>query len=542
MGQSAQHRQICELQGAILTNGVIYARYSSHNQREESIEGQLRECKAYAEREKITVTGEYIDRAISGKTDNRASFQKMIKDAEKGQFSVVIVYKLDRFARNRYDSAIYKARLARSGVRVVSAMEAILDSPEGIILESVLEGMAEYYSANLAQNIKRGMVENARKCLATGGGRCLGYVTGPDKKYQIEPKGADTVRYIYELYDQGHTYKQIVDILNDQGRRTYTGNSFNKNSLSKILHNRRYVGDFVWSDIIIPGGMPQIVDRDLWERVQEKLKTKENAQSRQRGEYEYLLSGKLFCGRCGNGMIGDQGTSRNGKKHYYYSCSTKKHGGDCRKKSVRAWVIEDEVIRATVEQILRDEILEYIADRVMEYQERDSETSAILTAYREQLKEAQDSINGLMKAIEAGLYTDDMKARMEELAAKKADIHAKIQRAEQENVGVTHDEILFFLSQFKDGDINDINYRRRLIKTFVNSVWLYDDKIVITYNYSGDKNKVTLDMVNTALADAGIAECSNLVTLSPPQGTRTNMMFVRVFLFAWVFRYVIGME
>ena len=523
-------------------NGVIYARYSSHNQREESIEGQLRECKAFAERENIRIVGEYIDRAISGKTDDRADFQRMIRDSEKRNFSVVIVYKLDRFARNRYDSATYKAKLARSDVRVVSAMEAITNTPEGIILESLLEGMAEYYSANLSQNIKRGMTENARKCLATGGGRCLGYVTGPDKKYQIEPTGADTVRLIYSLYDQGHTYSQIVGILNMQGRRTYTGKPFNKNSLSKILHNRRYVGDFIWGDILVPGGMPQIISRDLWERVQEKLKTRENAPARQRGEYEFLLSGKLFCGRCGKGMIGDSGTSRNGEKHYYYTCSTKKHGGDCKKKSVRAWAIEDEVVRSTVENILKPGMLEHIADRVMAYQEDGNESIALLNTYRGQLKETQSAIDGLMKAIEAGLYTDDMKSRMEDLAARKSDIIARIDYEEKENVGITRKEILFFIGRIIDGDQNDIEYRRRLIKTFVNSVWLYDDKIVITYNYSGDKNKVTLDMVNTALADASIAECSNLVTLSPPQGTRTNMMFVRVFLFAWVFRYVIGIE
>ena len=317
-------------------NGVIYARYSSHNQREESIEGQIRECKRYAEQHNITIVGEYADRAITGRTDDRAEFQKMIRDAEKGHFQVVLVYKLDRFARNRYDSATYRLKLKKCGVKVASAMEAVQDGPEGIILEAVLEGMAEYYSANLSQNIKRGMTDNAMKCLATGGGRCLGYKTGPDKKYVIDPPAADTVRLIYEMYDQGHTYAHIVETLNNQGRTTFKGTPFNKNSLGKILHNRRYIGDYVWGDIVVEGGMPQIVDRDLWERVQAKLARKEKASARARGDYNYILSGKLFCGKCGKGMIGDHGTSRNGTKFYYYTCSTKKHGGSCSKKSVRA--------------------------------------------------------------------------------------------------------------------------------------------------------------------------------------------------------------
>lgn len=138
--------------------GVIYARYSSDNQREESIEGQLRECKAFAEKNDIQIVGTYIDRALSAKTDNRPDFQRMVKDSEKGLFDTVIVWKLDRFARNRYDSAHYKALLRKNGVKVISATEIIADTAEGILLESLLEGMAEYYSADLAEKVIRGSV------------------------------------------------------------------------------------------------------------------------------------------------------------------------------------------------------------------------------------------------------------------------------------------------------------------------------------------------------------------------------------------------
>lgn len=505
-------------------DGAIYTRYSSHNQREESIEGQLRECRRYAQREGIHIVEEYADRAQSGKTDNRADFQRMIKDAEKGRFSVIIVYKLDRFARNRYDSATYRAKLSRHGVKVVSAMEAVQDGPEGIILEAVLEGMAEYYSANLAQNIKRGMTENALKCLATGGGRCLGYYTGPDKKYHIDPAGADTVRLIYELYDQGSTYAAIVAELNAQGRTTLKGRPFNKNSLGKILHNRRYVGDYIWGDIVVEGGMPQIIDRDLWERVQERLERKEKASARARGEYEFLLSGKLFCGKCGNGMIGDSGTGRKGTTYHYYTCSAKKHGGTCTKKSVPAKALEDEVIRSTVQIILQDDMLEHIADRVIEYQAKDTESAVLIEEYRKSLRETQSSINGLMKAIEAGLYTEDMKTRMEELAFKKNDLTANIKREEVNLKGVTREELLFFLRRYRNGDPNDPAYRRKLVNTFINSIWLYDDKLVITYNYSGERNKITLDLVETALS--GQAEgCSDNACQSPPKETELVLEF-----------------
>ena len=153
---------------------VIYARYSSDNQREESIEGQIRECTAYAEKNSITVLKHYIDRAYSAKTDDRPEFQHMIKDSEKGLFDLILVWKLDRFARNRYDSARYKNQLKKNGVKVVSATELISDKSEGVLLESILEGMAEYYSADLAEKVSRGLTENALKCKHNGGPAPLG--------------------------------------------------------------------------------------------------------------------------------------------------------------------------------------------------------------------------------------------------------------------------------------------------------------------------------------------------------------------------------
>lgn len=514
-------------------SAVIYARYSSHNQREESIEGQIRECKRYAQINDVTIIAEYADRAISGKSDNRAEFQRMIRDAEKGRFGLVIVYKLDRFARNRYDSAMYKARLKKCGVKVVSATEHLSDTPEGIILEAMLEGMAEYYSANLSQNIKRGMMENALKGLATGGGRCLGYYTGPDKKYYIDEAGASTVRMIYEMYDQGHTYAHIVETLNNQGRKTYKGAPFNKNSLGKILHNRRYIGDYVWGDIVQEGGMPQIVDRDLWERVQRKLNRKQKASARARGEYDYILSGKLYCGRCGKPMIGDSGTSRNGAKHYYYTCSTKKHGGTCPKKSVRAAAIEDEVIRTTIQTILTDEMLEHIADKVMEYQARDTDSAILIEQYKNQLKETETAIAGILRAVEAGMFSPSMKDRMDELEGQKAELNADIEREQINQQRVSRDEVLFFLSQFKGGDPDDPDYKQRLVDTFVNSVWLYDDKLVLTYNYSGDDNKITPDMVNAGLSGKPNG-CSDNACQAPPPKTKANTFILCSGVFALV--------
>ena len=288
-------------------NAVIYARYSSEGQREESIDGQIRECMEYCAKNGMTVVKEYIDRALSAKTDNRPDFQRMIKDSAKGLFDVVVVWKLDRFARNRYDSAHYKAALKKNGVRVVSAKENIADGPEGIILESMLEGMAEYYSAELSVKVIRGHTENALKCKYNGGTPTFGFVIDADKHYQPDPVTAPVVLDIFKMYDTGSTMKQIVDHLNDLGVTTVRGKPADLNFVSGVLHNRKYIGEYQYRDIVVPNGIPALVPTDLFEHVQEQMKKNKKAPARHKAEDDYLLTTKLFCGTCKAMMVGESG-------------------------------------------------------------------------------------------------------------------------------------------------------------------------------------------------------------------------------------------
>ena len=223
---------------------VIYARYSSDNQREESIEGQIRECTAFAEKNGITILRHYIDRAFSAKTDNRPEFQNMIKDSGKKLFDIVIVWKLDRFARNRYDSARYKSLLKKNGVKVVSATEVISEGAEGIILESVLEGYAEYYSADLAEKVVRGMTDNALKCKFNGGTIPIGYVIDNEQHFQIDSITAPYILEVFKQYDSGATMTELRDWLNAEGVKNTRGNPITYNSIQHILNNRRYIGEF----------------------------------------------------------------------------------------------------------------------------------------------------------------------------------------------------------------------------------------------------------------------------------------------------------
>ena len=274
--------------------GVIYARYSSDNQREESIEGQIRENTAYAEKNGITIIGHYIDRAFSAKTDDRPEFQRMVKDSAKKNFDVVIVWKLDRFSRNRYDSAKYKAILKKNNVRVLSATEAISEGAEGIILESVLEGMAEYYSADLAEKVTRGMTENALKCRFNGSVIPLGYTIDDDKHYQINPVTAPVVLEIFQKYADGMSIKDITDELNARGLKTSRGTAFNKNSMRHMFSNRIYIGEYHFADIVIPGGVPAIVPVELFDQVNKQMTKNKRTSAKNKAKERYILSTKLF--------------------------------------------------------------------------------------------------------------------------------------------------------------------------------------------------------------------------------------------------------
>lgn len=345
---------------------VIYARYSSSGQRDESIEGQLRECYDFAERYGLSVIGEYCDRAITGTSDKRPEFQRMIKDSAKGQFTVVITWKNDRFARSRYDSAVYKYKLKQNGVRIMYAKESIPNEPEGIILELVMEGFAEYYSANLSQNIKRGNYDSALK-RQTLGQVVLGYKKGPDKRFEIDPATAPIVQRIYMDFASGKTAKQIIDELNEEGYKTVRGGKFNKGSIRRILENEKYIGVYTFMDIRDEHGIPPIVNKTLFDKVQKLLEHHNRAPAATKVNGGFLLTTKLFCGECGEPMTGDGGTSRTGKVYSYYICNCRRKHKCNKERAQKDW-IENAVVDALCDIVSSDEVINTFADKFMERQ------------------------------------------------------------------------------------------------------------------------------------------------------------------------------
>ena len=438
----------------------------------------------------------------------------MITDSRAGQFQYVLVYKLDRFARDRYDSAHYKNILRKNGVKVLSAMENISDGPEGIILESVLEGMAEHYSANLSQNVKRGLDANVALCLTTGGNRTLGYKI-IDKKYVIDPETEPIIRTIFEMYVKGSSPPEILQHLMDNHIKSINGNEFSQNSVYYILKNKRYAGYYTHKRAIIEngiktkkydvteirGGIPAIISEELFNQVQELMAKKKKAPARAKAVNEkYILSGSTFCGYCDRTVIGVSGTSKTGgKKHFYYRCSAGNHKDasgkphKCELKSNRKRALEDFVAEKTLE-LLTAERINDIANKIVALCKKEREDKSGLTALESRLKRVKKEERNLLKAIKSGKAQKILLDELDKVATQQKAIEREIAKESTKYPLLTVDKVKFFMERFTKGDITEFYFREKLIETFIQKIKVYNDKITIWYNvqdgYSVDYSTV----------------------------------------------------
>ena len=495
----------------VMKNAVIYARYSpGSKQNYQSIEGQLKECYAFAERSDLRVVREYVDEHLTGTNDKRTQFLQLIEDSKRKGFQYIIVYQLDRFARNRYDSATYKAKLKKSGVRVLSAKENITDDASGILIEGVLESMAEYYSAELSQKVKRGIAITASKCKFFGGGIPLGYKVDEEKRFIINEETAPIVKQMFEMLANGYNYAEIARYMNERGIPTSRGGKWNKNSFHSIFANRRYLGKYIFQGNEIDGGMPRIIDDELFEEVQRVLEKYAQAPSRGKALEEYLLSEKLICGKCGNKMTGISGTSKNMTVHHYYKCNGNPKA-NCDKRSVRKQFIEDEVINAIVgaNGVLTDEFIDMVAAEtylLIQAERNDSEIKRIEGV----ITDNQSAINNLMQALMRGKIADTLLAQIEKLERENAELNATIESEKALQINYTYDDIRKWLEHFRTLDYTKTKNRKALIDTFIYRVVLYNDKMKVLFNLkSGQKNELLLNLIFPDYPDGSGGEDEN---------------------------------
>ena len=462
-----------------MKSAVIYARYSSERQTEQSIEGQLRICKEYAERNDYVIVDTYIDRAMTGTNDNRTNFQRMLRDSSKRAWDVVLVYKLDRFSRNKYEMAMHRKTLRDNGIKLVSAMENIPDTPEGIILESLLEGMAEYYSAELSQKVRRGMNESRQKGTFTGGHILYGYKV-ENKKVFIDEDQAEVIRYIYSEYANGVIVKDIIAALTENGI-FYKGKPFLKNHIHGILSNEKYSGVFHHGEEVFDNTFPQIVPTEIFERVRKKVQ--DNKYGKRSKDTVYLLRFKMVCGYCGKPITSETGTARSGETKRYYKCRGRKFGTNCKKSMIRKDLLEELIINATLTAFQQDGIIEKLADMILVANEKRVRDQSVINILLKEQRETQKAIDNMLSAIEQGIITASTKRRLDELEEKVNRIAASLLLEQtKERITLKREDIIEFLTTAIQQE------PQRMLDLLIKQIVFYDDKIEITYNYT-DKGR-----------------------------------------------------
>ena len=497
-----------------MANGVIYARYSSNHQREESIEGQLRECKAFAKAQNIDIINTYIDRALSAKTDDRPGFLKMIADSSKQAFDYVIVYQLDRFARNRYDSAFYKMKLKKNGVKVLSAKENITNDPAGIILESVLEGMAEYYSVELAQKVKRGMTENALAARWASGRIPFGYKVDAQKHLIPDPATGQAVTTIFIRFARGEKIKSIVDYLNSLNYKTSLRNKFNRSSFQRMIVNPVYIGTFRWNDIVLKNAVPPLIDELTFETCQRRIAEKRRSKNAVNRKSDiFLLTTKLKCAECGGNMVGISGTSRNSQKYYYYGCyNTRRHNTACKIGYINRDELEDAVFEAAMDVLSSDENIDIIAEQAFKISQQQEENPRI-KELEMQKKETEKKIANLTKALETGLISETVMKTVQKYEGELKLIEQAIAREKilTEPFKITKQHIAFFLSQFRH--MEPTKAREAVLNTLLREAVIKKESdsnylVTVRFNYTAtptlsDTKEVSVRIMNDWWRQAG---------------------------------------
>ena len=489
---------------------VAYARYSSDNQRQESIDAQVRAIKEYCCKKQILLTHVYKDEAVSATTDHREGFLQMIEDAKCGGFQLCIVHKLDRFARNRYDSAFYRKSLEKCGVKVVSVLEPLDNSPESVILESVLEGMAEYYSKNLAREVRKGLNENALAAKHNGGIPPLGYDLAPGGGYKINPPEAEAVQVIFDMYSRGYGYSLICEELNRRGLKTKLGRAFGKGSIADILRNEKYIGRYVWNKRLskksgnrqykpdnqitrIDGALPEIISKETWDKVQNVL-TSRKRKPRHNQTYYYLLTGKMFCSECGSAYVGSgYEYGRGKKKNYQYSCNGRlRHKCECTNKPIRCEKIEKYVLD-TIGEVLSEDTIQSLADKMMDVLNKKTASSG------ETEKSLELKLDDIKRKIaktwalyyDGSLPKEAITQQVDILTQQQKDIEKQIINSSiiAERPKILRENVVAYLKKCKtDLESNDPDVLRSLVETFVDRIEISPENIKITIRVSPKAN------------------------------------------------------
>lgn len=462
------------------SKAVIYARYSSHNQRDVSIEQQFEACKKFAAANDLDIIWQYADRAVSGRTDNRPQFQQMLKDAQTGKFSVVIAWKSNRMGRNMLEAMVNDSKLADYGVKCLYVEEDFADTAAGRFALRNMMNVNQFYSENMAEDVLRGMMDNAKNCKVNGKVP-LGYRRAEDGSYAIDEDAAAIVREIYQRVIDGWSVTDIMNDLNNRKIKTGRGRDWKLQSFQTLLTNEQYTGVYKFNSIRTEGGIPVIITKDQFETVQGILQSKKRPRGRQQSK-KFLLTGKCFCGRCGAPMCAQCGTSKSGKKFDYYMCSRRRYDHACDLPNVSRDRIEKAVLNAIRDEIMNDERIEWIV-QCYDTAVKECQDDTRLNNLQTELNDVNTRLKNILSAIEAGVINDTTQSRMIELTNSRTELEREIRLETLSNNMPSSDEVRFNLLSFRDGDLNDRKYQTKLANVFVREIYVFDGNLKGRFNY-----------------------------------------------------------
>lgn len=490
------------------TNAFVYARYSSAAQRDVSIEQQFKEAKLFAEHNGFHIIREYADHAITGTTYDRPELQLMIHDAEVLRPAALILWKSDRISRDRTDAVIIKHKLRDLGVQIYYVAESMPDDDaDRALLEGIFESIAAHEVIKHSKNVTRGLTSNAERCWYNGH-KLFGYVGVKNSPYQIDPKTGPAVQKIFQDYADGVPMKQIADYLNNSGFITTKGKQFTEKTLWHTIHNRSYLGEYQYGDIVVPGGMPRLVSDELFEKCNEVLQKNKHG-GRGAGKklqnadpltgIDFWLTGKLKCGKCGAFMSGISGTSHTGALYYYYTCNNHRNH-NCDMVNVRKSVIERIVANILAECLVDPSLRILIAQRVYEYYERENGADdAYAKSLENNIKDVDSKLTNILRAIEAGIFNDTTQARMKELQEQKKRFEDELTlENNRKKYSLKPQHVVQYLESFI-GSLDEPSLRDRVLNYLVEAIYVYDDKIAVSFYYSADKREIDIASMNATL-------------------------------------------
>lgn len=467
-----------------MTVAAIYARFSSDSQRDESIEIQVEACSAHAAKRGWKLGEVYADYAMSGTTDERPAFQRAVRDGEAGLYDVLLVLKNDRFARNLEVARRYKRRLKAAGRRFVSVREGESDdTPASFLHEAMDDAFAEYYSRNLSVLIKDGIAKNAEGCKVSGR-RMFGYRTGADGRYEVDEAEGAAVREIFARYAAGQSVNDIERWARAEGVRSVRGNPLSRHAVIKMLANDAYAGVYRYAGTVVDGGMPAIVEREVFDMVQSMMGSKKVGAARG----DYLLTGKLRCLRCGRALTGSSGTAKSGRRYRYYACASK--AGNCNLR-MPAGRIEDAVVGEVKAMLADESSVLAMVEAVVEHAESLPDRTEELAAERDAaLKRRANLVESIAEGVPAAAVRDailECEERLRELDAAIAR-----ERFNREKLADEAD-VRAYIERFVDRADFDPRRARLLLDTFVEAVYADGERAVVFFAFGDDEWVPTLD-------------------------------------------------